>query len=574
MKAKILVTIFTLIALTDMVTAKNNTEFKTVCNPVNLNYRFCLDEPSRREAADPTIINYKNRLFLFASKSGGYWYSDDMITWNYVIPQGLPLEDYAPTVVAIDDVFYFIASSNEKSTVYKSTDPIEGKWTVAVEALERPVWDPALFLDKDKRLYLYWGCSDKNPLYGVEVDYKNNFSFIGKPEELMKSNTSEHGWEVPGDFNKKTRNSPWIEGAWMNEHNGKYYLQYAGPGTEYKSYSDGVYVSDKPLGPFKLQNHNPFSYKPDGFTSGAGHGSTFSDKYGNFWHVGTVTISNKHMFERRLSICPAFFDKKGNLFSTTKFGDYPYIVPEKKIKSFEDIFPGWMILSYGKKTMVSSTSDTFPSANITDEDIRTYWAAKTGGPDEFAIIDLGENYDVYSVQINFAEHNTNIYGRKGNIFHKYIIESSNDGNSWNILIDKSGKQNDNTHEYIQLPEKKSCRYLKIKNIQVPDGNFAISGFRVFGKGHGNIPGNINSFNAERDATDRRIVKLNWSKSPDAKGYNITYGTDKNMLYHNYIVYEDTALNINSLNTNLKYYFSIEAFNENGIKVSKKTVVVE
>ena len=40
----------------------------------------------------------------------------------------------------------------------------------------------------------------------------------------------------------------------MTKHNGKYYLQYAGPGTEFKSYSDGVYVSDKPLGPFTIAN--------------------------------------------------------------------------------------------------------------------------------------------------------------------------------------------------------------------------------------------------------------------------------------------------------------------------------
>ena len=27
----------------------------TICNPMNLSYRFCLDAPSRREAADPTM---------------------------------------------------------------------------------------------------------------------------------------------------------------------------------------------------------------------------------------------------------------------------------------------------------------------------------------------------------------------------------------------------------------------------------------------------------------------------------------------------------------------------------------
>ena len=45
---------------------------------------------------------------------------------------------------------------------------------------------------------------------------------------------------------------PYIEGAWMNKFNGKYYLQYACPGTQYNIYADGVYVGDSPLGPFTL----------------------------------------------------------------------------------------------------------------------------------------------------------------------------------------------------------------------------------------------------------------------------------------------------------------------------------
>ncbi len=153
-------------------------------------------------------------------------------------------------------------------------------------------------------MYLYWGCSNENPIYGVELDYKNNFSFIGEPKELIHANPSEHGWEVPGDYNTRKETNPWIEGAWINKYKDKYYLQYSGPGTEFKSYSDGVYIADNPLGPYTIQQHNPFAYKPEGFAAGAGHGSTFKDKSGNYWHIGTATISIKHMFERRLMLFP------------------------------------------------------------------------------------------------------------------------------------------------------------------------------------------------------------------------------------------------------------------------------
>jgi beta-xylosidase len=73
---------------------------------------------------------------------------------------------------------------------------------------------------------------------------------------------------------------PFIEGAWLDKYQGKYYLQYACPGTQYNSYADGVFVSDNPLGPYKLAANNPYSYKPGGFLPGAGHGSTMWDKNG------------------------------------------------------------------------------------------------------------------------------------------------------------------------------------------------------------------------------------------------------------------------------------------------------
>jgi xylan 1,4-beta-xylosidase len=536
---------------------------ETFCNPLNLSYRFCLEEPSRREAADPTVVVFKNKYYLFASKSGGYWHSDDLSSWTFMECSDIPVEDYAPTAIAIGDTLYFLASLHERNTIYKTADPLSGKWSVAA-MLEIPVWDPAFLMDDDKRLYLYWGCSDKNPLYGVELDYKNNFSFTGKPKELMYPDPSRYGWEVPGDYNTKEMQSPWIEGAWVNKYNGKYYLQYSGPGTEFKSYADAVYVSGNPLGPYTLASHNPFVCKPEGFATGAGHGSTFTDRYGNYWHIGTATISVKHMFERRLVLYPVFFDEQDNMYSITRFGDYPLIFPRKKISSSDEVFPEWMLLSYHKNISVSSSVDTLPASNMADEDIRTYWAARSGEKDEFAVIDLGKAYDVYAVQINFAEHNTNIFGRQKDLFHRYILEYSNDNNSWKEMSDKSGNSSDNSHDYIQLPEKVNCRYVRIKNIQVPGGNFALSGFRIFGKGDGPAPQKLSSLEAKRNVNNRKSAELKWERSENATGYNISYGTAKDKLYNNYIVYNNNTIQINNLNADQKYYFSIEAFNENGI----------
>jgi xylan 1,4-beta-xylosidase len=551
--------------------AKEQVTFRTISNPVNLSYRFTLDEPSRREAADPSVVWFKDRYYLFPSKSGGYFHSVDLVEWTFFETDQIPVEEYAPTAIVVGDNMYYLGSSTERSVIYKTDDPLHGEWSVARE-LEIPVWDPAFFLDDDNRLYLYWGCSDVNPIYGVEVDYNNNFAFLGEPLELIHQNPAQYGWEVPGDYNTLINQAPWIEGAWMTRKDGMYYLQYSGPGTEFKSYADAVYTSENPLGPFTLQLHNPFVYKPEGFAAGAGHGSLFPDQYGNMWHIGTITISQKQIFERRLGLYPAFYDDEGTLYSITRYGDYPLIMPDGKVDGWDDIFPGWMLLSYGKNVETSSSVDTLPGRNMTDEDIRTYWSAESGGANEFAILDLGEPYDVYAVQINFAEHNTNIFGREKGLRHQYTLEYSNDGVNWSLLADKSGNDRDNSHDYIQLDEKITCRFLKISSIEVPGGHFAISGFRAFGKGGGARPARINQFEVTRKE-DRRSVSLAWEQIENATGYNISFGADRGKLYNDYIVYGDNTLTINILDANKPYHFTIEAFNENGITKSGEIITV-
>ena len=69
--------------------------------------------------------------------------------------------------------------------------------------------------------------------------------------------------------------------------------------------------------------------------------------------------------------------------------------------------------------------------------------------------------------------------------------------------------------------------------------------------------------AVRDTFDRRKVHLTWNRPENATGYIIRYGIDSTRLYMNYMVYQDTSLTINSLNARYDYYFTIDAFNENG-----------
>ena len=544
----------------------------TVCNPVNLSYRFCLDTPSRREAADPTMVVYKDEYYLFASKSGGYFHSKDMITWDLIKTNDLPLEDYAPTALVMDDAIYFMASAGAPVKIYKSTDPKSGKWEVVNASFPIGMIDPDLFLDDDNRLYFYYGCSNINPIYAVELDRKT-LNPIGKPVELFNSDKINHGWERKADYNDDLKESPWIEGSWMTKRNGKYYLQYSAPGTEFKSYSDGLYESDKPLGPFTLAKHNPISYKPEGFAASAGHGSTFQDKYGNYWHIATMTISQKHMFERRLGIFPTFFDTDGEMYVYTGFGDFPYKLPTKKINSPEELFPGWMLLSYNKPVEVSSELPNHPKSYAADEEIRTYWSAQTGNKDEWISMDLQKVSTVNAVQINYAENDMNLFGRADSIYYQYLLEYSTDNKTWKTLVDKTKNTVDASHDYIELKTPVEARYIRLTNHRMPSGTFALAGLRVFGNAGGKAPSLADNLNAERQ-TDRTSVKLNWTKSPDAIGYNIRYGVSRDKLYHTYQVLGSESVSINSLNTKQKYYFTVDAFNESGVTKGEKVVEVE
>lgn len=548
--------------------AQNNKP-TTVCNPMNLSYRFCLDTPSRREAADPTMVVYKGEYYLFASKSGGYFHSTDLVNWDLIPTNDLPLEDYAPTAVVMKDTLYFMASAGAPLKIYKTANPKSGKWQVANAAFPIGMIDPDLFVDDDGRLYFYYGCSNVNPLYAVELDTKT-LNPIGKPVALFNSKKDIHGWERRGDYNNVSGN-PWMEGSWMTKRNGKYYLQYAAPGTEFKSYSDGVYVADKPLGPFALAKHNPASYKPEGFVAGAGHSSTFRDKYGNYWHVSTMTISVKHMFERRLGLFPAFFDKDGEMYIYTGFGDFPFRMPTKKINSPEELFPQWMLLSYNKPVEVSSGLPDHPKNYAVDEEIRTYWSARTGNKGEWIGMDLQKASTVNAVQINYAENNANLFGRADGIHYQYLLEYSTDKKTWKTLADKTKNTTDAPHDYIELKIPVKARYLRLTNCRMPGGTFALAGLRVFGNGGGKAPVSVENFNPVRKEDDRAVIKLDWTPSSGAIGYNIRYGTAKDKLYQTYQVLGTNSLTIESLNSTQKYYFTIDAFNENGVTMGKKVI---
>jgi len=282
----------------------------------------------------------------------------------------------------------------------------------------------------------------------------------------------------------------------------------------------------------------------------------------------------KNNFERRLGIWPAGFDKDDILYSNTAFGDYPQFLPSEKKNHLAGNFTGWMLLNYNKPVLVSSTYGGFSSNNAVDEDIRSYWSAASGMAHEWIQTDLGSVCTLNAVQINYADQDvdTTFLGKIPGIYHQYILWESEDGKTWKILADKSQNRTDIPQEYLELSRPVRTRYLKLENIHMPTGKFAISGLRAFGKGSGERPDSVKKFIVLRSEYDPRNALIKWFTVSSATGYNIYWGIAPDKLYNNVMVYNDNQYYFKPMDKGRTYYFSIEAFNENGI--SQKTSPVE
>ena len=587
---------------------------KYLCNPVNINYRYQFNMDPRqhgkmqicREAADPSMILFHGRYYIFASMTLGVWVSDDLSTWeNHRLPGELPLYDYAPDVRVMGDWVYFCASRREENCDrYRTKDILNGPYEKIQGSF--PFWDPNLFVDDDGRVYFYWGCSNITPVWGVELD-PNTMQPKGDKRVLVEGHPFEIGYERVGEDNSQFpateaeidaayaafhrrqgisedqapeqlkplirgmfSRKPYIEGAWMDKQNGKYYLQYACPGTQYNTYSDGVYVSSGPLGPFTLADNNPYSYKPGGFLPGAGHGSTMRDRKGNWWHAATMRISMNHDFERRVGIWPAGFDADGELFCNQRYGDWPMAAEGDPWRS-----PAWMLLSAGKKATASSFVDGHEPGRATEENVRSWWRAASENRSEWLQIDLGQVFDVHAIQINFADDHIDIpcpgrivggsqarYIEERDLTTQWKLTGSIDGKNWFVIEDKSDATTDLSHDFILREEGFRARFLRLTDMAVPYGQRpCVSGLRVFGLGQGEKPA-VPSFTARRDSDLDMTVSI--EAQENTLGYNILFGNSPEKLYHSYMTFREGNQRVGALIKGRNYFVRVDAFNENGI----------
>ncbi|HEX5653223.1 MAG TPA: family 43 glycosylhydrolase [Chitinophagaceae bacterium] len=571
---------------------------KTYCNPINIDYGYTpipnFSQWGRHRAtADPVVVNYKNDYYLFSTNQWGYWWSPDMLNWTFISRKFLRPwnagydELCAPGIGIIGDTMIVFGSTyTSKFSIWMSTNPKANEWKPLVDSFEIGGWDPSFFTDDDGRLYMYNGSSNRFPMYGIELNRKT-MQPIGTRKEMYLLEHWRYGWQRFGEHMDNTFLDPFIEGSHMTKYKGKYYLQYGAPGTEFSGYADGLLVGDRPLGPFRAMP-DPLSYKLGGFVRGAGHGATFHDNDGQYWHISTTVISVKNTFERRLGVWPTGFDSDGMMYCNTTFGDYPHFLPGN-VKVPADppagpspYFTGWMLLNYNKPVQVSSTYGAYYANHAVDELIKTYWSAATANKGEWIQSDLGAVSTVHAVQVNYADQDVSFpkemdsvfLGKTLGTFHQYILSYSLDGKKWKTLADKSQNKTDVPHDYIELQQPVQARYIRLENVHMPTGKFAISGLRVFGKGSGAKPDPVSGFIVLRTEKDKRSAFIKWKPVDNAFAYNIYYGTHPGKLYSSIMIHANNEYWMKSMDSKSTYYYSIESINENGVSERTKPIKVE
>ena len=95
-------------------------------------------------------------------------------------------------------------------------------------------------------------------------------------------------------------------------------------------------------------------------------------------------------------------NEDGILYSVQNFANFPHLIPQERFDA-QSVKPLWMLLSYKKPVTVSSTLENSNPIFAVDEDIRTWWSAGSGNPEEWISVDLEKEYDVRAIQVNFAD---------------------------------------------------------------------------------------------------------------------------------------------------------------------------
>lgn len=428
-----------------------------------------------REMADPCVIRWRNRWYLFPS-CGLLWWSDDLVNWTYEPIE--PDPGYGPTVVEKDGFLYMTANGDR---MWRAEHPL-GPWTLLGTITDehgRPTWwnDAMLFVDDDGALYCYHG-SGNDGIYVVRLRDDDPTRFAGPRIHCFGFNP-EHVWERFGAYNQDPDRG-YVEAAWMTKWNGHYYLQYSACGTEWKGYAVGCYVGESPTGPFVPQRRNPILIHRGGLINGCGHHTVFPGPDGSLWCLYTTLVRIEYLYERRVAMDPVGFDEHGEMFIAGPT-ETPQLAPGINPDPARGNDAGLLPLSVDQPVRASSHAPGREPVYAVDDNIRTWWEAKDGTLPQWLEVDLDREYTVCAARIMFADRGLDYDAGVLPGPYQYRIEGARDGGPWEVLLDRTDNAVDR-HIAYDTWEPRLVRRVRLTVLGAPRGmTVGIWEFTVFGR---------------------------------------------------------------------------------------------
>ncbi len=440
--------------------------------------RVC--EQDVRATADPSPYFFEGKWWLYPT-CGMIYSSEDLVHWEYHdCPTWAPISaPMAPTVEKVGD--QYVAAGNN-TPVHTAPTPLGpwtniGEWTLP-DGREFTCGDVMIFSDDDGRAYLYFGLG--SAIMGAELDVANPRQLITFPKLLVPF-TGEYWWERFGASNEDW-SIGFIEGSWMVKHGQKYHLVYSCSGTEFYNYAMGCYISDSPLGEFKLQPRNPVSHCRNGFIKGGGHGGFVKGPEDTLWIFYTIPVCVDNNMERRIGMDPAGFDAEGNLYATTGI-DVPQwnpgVMQRPELGNATELVP----LTIFKPSKASSYKDGNRPLYAIDEALHTWWQPAADDTEPTLSVALQGRYVASAVRIMWKDIGLNFKAGVNPGPYRYVVEVKNgnfDG-KWVTVVDASENDVDLTVDYRTF-EPTPCTMVRIRILGAPEGvTPGLLNFTLFGE---------------------------------------------------------------------------------------------
>ncbi len=265
------------------------------------------DDPCGGGIADPGLLRYMGKYYLYATKVGNEpavrcWESKDLVSWtfkgfctedNHVFAQG---HGWSPGPFYYNGKFYlYVCSIDQKHRVFEADKPTGPFKCVNPDFLNVNSLDAIMFLDDDGQLYLFYA-----GWAGVGIQYRK----CSSPTKADGENQSLK----PCQFSAEDNGNFWTEGPTMYKRDGVYYLAYCGNDWARDSYQVRV-ARAKSIPELTPQNKNPIisQYTGEWVAPGCNWIITGPDLK-SLWNVYHARKGGGHA--RRLCLDPLRIDSK------------------------------------------------------------------------------------------------------------------------------------------------------------------------------------------------------------------------------------------------------------------------